>query len=190
MGGVGLTIGSGKGWEGYRAYERRLVAIAGRDKGVKEASKKVAAGGVKGRKSKGKQVEEEEEEEDEERERTESPSPGSEVGGSPTPVRTTPRGLKRAAPPTEEEDEEEAIIDKEAEDDDDVDMENQVEPEEIVLDLGQDTDFAGADFTDLNSSQGGPGMASQPDGRERSVSVEPVVRATGAKRRKVGPRVI
>lgn len=197
MSGTGAPLLSGRGWEGYRAYEKRLVSIAGKDKEVKEASKKVVNGGRKGKAAV--------------RERTEtaSPAPEEEEGeGSPSPTPKS-RGLKRTpstgsakqkSPEQEvdDEDEEAGAGEPEGGEGDadvngDVDMDAEPEPEpvdinDLILDLDQDMDFAGADFTDLNSSQGGAPGSSQR-GRERSESV-PVERpAAGAKRRKTG-RVI
>lgn len=63
--------------------------------------------------------------------------------------------------------------------------EPEVDLSDLILDLDQDLDFAGADFTDLNSSQGGAG-ASQKEARDRSESADPTVKPTGAKRRRMG----
>jgi cohesin complex subunit SA-1/2 len=199
MSGTGAPLLSGRGWEGYRAYEKRLVSIAGKDKEVKEASKKVVNGGRKGKAAV--------------RERTETASPAAEEEegeGSPSPTPKS-RGLKRThsagsakqkSPEQEVDDEDEEAGadepeggegDADVNGDVDMDAEPEADPEpvdinDLILDLDQDIHFAGADFTDLNSSQGGAPGSSQR-GRERSASV-PVERpAAGAKRRKTG-RVI
>jgi cohesin complex subunit SA-1/2 len=73
--GVGIEISSNRMWEGYRAYEKRLVLIASKDSNIRAGAARVVE----------QEAEQEQEQEQEEEEEEEQQEEGTEKSVSPTP---------------------------------------------------------------------------------------------------------
>ena len=186
---LAIAMSKSRAYDGYKAYEKKLITIMGRDENVKMASQRVVrdqqaqakGGNVKaGEKEKGKkrsrEVIEEDEEEGEEgaggRDRSESLTPTPDEPAPKTKALPKGKDLRRGASMMDideddaAEDEGDAQQEEEGEEDlpevpdMDVDL-------DLDLELENDIDFANADFPILT-------QRSREGSRARSVSVEPV----------------
>jgi cohesin complex subunit SA-1/2 len=194
MEGTGARMDGGKQWDSYRAYEKRLVSVASRDENMKNASRRVVADsqkvpGQQGTKRKAAAAAGDGEEGDEEVRMEGSGSPSPE----PTPSKKRRLG---PAPTSKRNDEAEADADEgdmivaneagaidnangnahgETVDnldlDVDLDLDLDLEMPELPLEMHEDLDL------DLDLELELPDLVpGSSQGRERSVSVDPVPR--------------
>lgn len=162
MEGTGAPVGATKAWDPYRTYEKRLVMVASRDKGVEKGALEVQ-----------KQKQSAVQAEDTERE-------DSPVSSDAAPTATRINNSKKRPRPVESDAAQEKEDEAEDDEDNDAGVNDQAsaggidlgEELDMEVDLGLDED--GEEIqVDIPASQLGPE-------RSRSVSIEP-----NAKRRKM-----